>query len=162
MPTAHGLVVLVGCHSGIHETNSLMKTQYLLLILAALLCGASLYSQSSGDPKAYCPNKGVSPKGGAWADSGFVACENGLLEFGWGPAKITWEEPVCPLLLTWIPPYHEVIDQDGTTISLKGSANAMAVFFACTSGNCVVESHMHLEGDYDSYEVDPCQGGDPR
>lgn len=95
-------------------------------------------------------------------DSGFVACENGLLEFGWGPAKITWEEPVCPLLLTWIPPYHEVIDQDGTSISLKNSANAMAVFFTCTSGSCVVSSHMHLAGDYDSYEVAPCLGGDPR
>ncbi|MHC4822401.1 MAG: hypothetical protein ACYTEP_00100 [Planctomycetota bacterium] len=134
----------------------------LLLTMAAILCGASLYSQSGSDPKPFCPDKGVVQLGGAWVESGFVACENGLLEFGWGSAKITWEDPVCPLMLTWIPPYHEVVDQDSSFVTLKSSANARAVFFTCTSDNCVVASHMHLDGDYDSYEVEGCQGGDPR
>ena len=131
-----------------------------LVFLPALLTGAVAFAQGGTNPgPKVCPDKGVKQVGGEWQDSGFVACENGLISFGFSSAQIVWDDPVCPLMLTWIPPYHEIVGSPGTYTELKSSTQARAVFFSCADDNCVVTSHMHLPGDYDSYEVKPCTGG---
>jgi len=140
-----------------------MKVSRQVLCLTAFLFGAVAFAQSgTTGPKAKCPNKSVDHVAGTFSVVGPAACDNGLLEFSWGGISITWEDPVCPLMMVWTPPYDVIIDGAGTTISNPQAARAMAFFFECADDNCVLTSHIHLSGDYLTYTVEACPGGDPR
>lgn len=140
-----------------------MKFARKIVCATAFLIGAAAFAQSgTTGPKAKCPNKSVDHVEGSFSVVGPAACDNGLLEFSWGGITVTWEDPVCPLMMVWTPPYDNIIDGAGTTISSPQSARAMAFFFACEDDSCVLSSHIHLSGDYLTYTVEACQGGDPR
>jgi len=140
-----------------------MKIARRLLCIALLSPGAVAFAQSgAAGPIENCPNKSVEHVDGTFRVVGPAACENGFLEFSWGGISISWEDPVCPLMMVWTPPYDNIIDGSGTTISSPQAAQAMAFFFNCKDDNCLLMDQVSLSGDYLTYTVEPCQGGDPR
>lgn len=127
-----------------------MKTFFgfvFLLLIAAIA--------SAQDPVP-CDNQGTEDKGGEWLDGGFVACDNGIVSWGIPPFQITWEDPVCPLMLTWVPPYHNVVSKNGSYVVASTTAKALAVFFKCEDDQCVKDSELELPGEYQSYVTKGC------